>query len=62
MTQCHACFGKGSASVYAMQEVAGDFEGDRIRSHKKHIANRPCKHCKGKGTCDCAKCSTYPKE
>lgn len=62
MTQCHACFGKGHASVMAFQEAHGDFEGDRVRTRTKHIANRPCRHCKGTGKCDCKKCEQYPKK
>lgn len=60
MTQCHACFGKGKASVFVQTTYHGDFHS--TTSAKKHIADRPCKHCKGEGTCDCLKCSTYPKK
>jgi hypothetical protein len=57
-TPCGYCAGKGSFSVYAVQETHGDFVGDRIRTRREYVADRTCRHCKGSKTCDCKKCST----
>lgn len=51
MTTCTYCDGKKTYSVYAGQSVAGDFIGDRVTAPTKHIANLPCRHCKGTGEC-----------
>lgn len=51
MSTCTYCDGKKTYSVMAVQETHGDFIGDRVRTRTKHIANRPCRHCKGTGEC-----------
>jgi hypothetical protein len=61
MTQCHACFGKGSASVFVNEVSHGDFIG-QTTSRKSYVAERKCKHCKATGQCDCKKCEEYPKK
>lgn len=61
MTHCHACFGKGHATIFANQSYSTDF-GRTYSTPKKQIAKRECRHCKGKGSCDCEKCKQYPKK
>lgn len=56
MSRCTYCFGKGSYSLLAVHESMGDFEGERVRSKSKHIANPPCRHCKGTGECSVKDC------
>lgn len=56
MSTCTYCDGKKKYSVMAVQETHGDFIGDRVRTKAKHIANPPCRHCKGTGECELEMC------
>lgn len=58
--ECPDCWGKGYASVYAGQSVAGDFIGDRITAPTKEIAKKPCRRCHGTGRLKAPKVGDNP--